>query len=66
MIIVLPTPSGTDIITTDPEFVDQTNHDFRLQDGSGCIDTGSDQSLTEDFYGMPIVGDPDIGIYEVQ
>lgn len=50
--------TGTNNITTDPLFVDESNQDFHLQEDSPCIDAGTDIAL-------PYMGDaPDIGCYE--
>jgi LysM repeat protein len=40
--------------------------DFRLQQTSLAIDSGTDVSLTSDYEGNPIYGLPDIGGYEYQ
>lgn len=39
--------SGTGNISTDPKFVDPANGDYRLQEGSPCIDTGDPASLRD-------------------
>jgi hypothetical protein len=43
---------------------DKEGQDFRLWAGSPAIGSGTNLSLTEDFNGNPIVGNPDIGAYE--
>lgn len=40
--------------------------DYKLTSISPCINEGVDVSLTEDYWGNPIVGLPDIGAYEYQ
>ena len=51
-------------VVTDPLFVDETNHDYHLQSTSPAINAGTDVSLTTDYDGNPISGQPDIGAYE--
>jgi len=53
-------------IVVDPLMTDPANGDFTLQSGSPAIDAGVDVGLTEDYFGMPIRGLPDIGFYEYQ
>ncbi len=48
----------------DPGFVDLGNYDFNLQSGSEAIDSGIDIGLNADSKGNPILGSPDIGVYE--
>lgn len=55
----------TDGITDDPLLVNPGT-DFSLDTGSPAINTGVDVGLTEDFYGNPIVGLPDMGAIEKQ
>ena len=50
--------SGTGNINVDPLFVDIAGSDYRLQDGSPCIDAGIDEGL--DFNGSA----PDLGSWE--
>ena len=57
-------PSGTNIYTIDPLFLNLSNHDYHLQSGSQCINNGKDVGLTSDFDGTGIVGNPDIGAFE--
>ena len=59
-------PSGTNIITTNPDFVNGSSNDYHLNDGSPCINLGKNMSLLQDFDGNAIVGNPDIGAYEYQ
>lgn len=49
-----------------PLFVDASGGDFHLQDGSPCIDVGTDVGLTEDFDGVSIPRGSgyDIGAFE--
>ncbi len=50
--------TGNNNIETDPLFVDQNNGDFHLQEGSPCIDAGTD-------IGLPFIGlAPDMGCFE--
>lgn len=46
--------SGKDSITANPLFVDAVNHNFHLQPGSPCINTGTDVGLTIDFDGNTV------------
>jgi hypothetical protein len=70
--------SGTGNIDSDPLFVDAEGDDLRLQTGSPCIDTGSNDSVpdevTTDLDGNPRIVDGngddvatvDMGAYEYQ
>jgi len=49
-----------------PKFVDFENNNFQLQWNSPAIDVGLDLGLTEDYFGNPIYGTPDIGAFEYQ
>jgi len=64
-----PDPGGTGNITDDPQFVD-ADSDYRLQNGSACVDAGSNAfvSASTDLDGNTrIVGDAvDMGAYENQ
>ena len=53
-------------INSDPLMTDPANDNFYLQTTSPCKNTGTDVSLTEDYIGHPIIGNPDIGAYELQ
>jgi hypothetical protein len=61
---------GAGNIKADPLFLDATNGDYRLQDGSPCINAGDNsaipKSLVEDIDGNPRITDGimDIGAYE--
>jgi hypothetical protein len=55
---------ATHCFTTDPAFIDGPNHNYALDTGSPCIDTGVNVGLTNDFNGDEIFGVPDIGAYE--
>ncbi len=61
---------GTGNISSEPMFVDAVNGDFRLKDGSPCIDAGNttEVTATADIAGGNRVsgGDVDMGAYEVQ
>jgi len=59
--------TGSDALncfTTDPSFVDDTNHNYHLANGSPCIDTGVNVGLTEDYDGVSVADPPEIGAYE--
>lgn len=58
------TRSVTHLYTTDPLFVSASN--YQLTSASPAINAGTDVSLTTDYLGFPIVGNPDIGAYEYQ
>jgi parallel beta-helix repeat protein len=61
---------GAGNINADPLFLDAANADYRLQDGSPCINAGDNsalpQSLVEDIDGNPRITDGimDMGAYE--
>ena len=57
---------GINSMSLDPLFVDHTNQEFHLQSTSPAINSGIDVGLTEDFWGNPIKGLPDIGAFEYQ
>lgn len=40
--------------------------DFRLLPASTCLNAGTNVSLTTDYYGLPISGNPDIGAIEAE
>jgi parallel beta-helix repeat protein len=54
----------TDDLEGDPVFV--SSSDFQLATGSPAIDAGVRIGFGTDILGNPIVGDPDMGAYEVQ
>lgn len=57
--------SGEGNIDADPMFVDPENGDFRLMQGSPCIDSGTDTGLAHDLDGNPRpIGRYDMGAYE--
>lgn len=59
--------AGSDALnsfTTDPAFVDGANHDYHLQNGSPCINAGTDLDLTEDYDGVAVGATPEIGAFE--
>jgi parallel beta-helix repeat protein len=51
-------------LAVDPLFVDETNHDYRLQPSSSAINAGINVGLTTDLNGNPIIGQPEIGCFE--
>ena len=60
-------PSGTNITTFDPQFVDIVNHDYHLQSSSQCINAGNnDESPEADREGnpRPLMDTVDLGAYE--
>ena len=63
-----PLPNGTGNISEDPMFVDSANGNFRLQPGSPCIDSGTNEWVvgTVDLDGNPRIlgGTVDMGAYE--
>jgi hypothetical protein len=54
-------------VLADPQFINISTKDFRLQTGSPCINRGTDLGLVRDFFGttVPQEGVPDIGFYEM-
>jgi len=57
--------SGTDNIDAEPLFVGAAISDYRLQDGSPCINTGTTEGApTDDVEGNPRDELPDMGVYE--
>jgi hypothetical protein len=59
--------AGEDDVTGDPQFVDETSHNFYLEGDSPAIDTGTRlNQVTSDFLGTrrPIGASYDIGAYE--
>lgn len=61
--------SGNDIasLVSNPQFINPTGEDFRIQTASPAINKGATVSLYRDFYGstVPQSGTPDIGLHEV-
>ncbi len=60
-------PTGTNLLTSDPQFADADNHDYHLQPGSPCIDAGTSEGAPLfDFEGheRPQGNGIDIGPYE--
>lgn len=54
-------PPGTNDISADPRFVDQTGGDYHLLEGSPCIDTGTGSNAPNwDFEGDPRPMDGDL------
>lgn len=60
--------TGTnDLPSTDPEFVDFSNEDYHLQNGSPCVDMGiSGGAPLLDLEGNPRVDEVDMGVFENQ
>ncbi len=61
------TPSGINVVTADPLFVDEPNDDFHLLAASPCIDAGNNAtapSIDYDGNPRPNNGIVDIGAYE--
>ncbi|MCR4275695.1 MAG: hypothetical protein NUV83_03030 [Candidatus Wolfebacteria bacterium] len=56
--------AGNGNIQVDPQFFDSAAGDFRLNGGSPAINAGVDVGLAADILGNPIIGVPDIGVYE--
>jgi hypothetical protein len=56
----------TDILTTDPKFVDPSQRNYRLQGTSPGVDQGIDFGFSQDFdgTGIPYQQSPDIGAFE--
>lgn len=63
---VYGTPSGTNYTTGDAGFVDEANMDFRILTTSVLKNSGTNVSLTEDFFGtsLPQGASVDKGIHE--
>jgi len=60
-------PSGTNIFTFNPEFVDITNHDYHLQSTSQSIDAGNTTESPDgdkDDISRPLLEEVDLGAYE--
>ena len=53
-------------INSDPKFTSTVTPDFHLQPTSPCRNAGAPVGLITDFAGLPIVGLPDIGAYEIR
>jgi parallel beta-helix repeat protein len=47
-----------------PLFVNASGNNFQLQSTSPAIKAGTNVGLTTDFLGKPIIGLPDLGVYE--
>ena len=45
----------------DPLFTNPSNDDYSLRSGSPAINAGTNVGLTQDYFGNPIIGKPDIG-----
>ena len=64
------TPSGSNLIISNPQFTNLANADYHLQSGSPCIDAGTSSGVTlpsTDYEGNTRVqgGTVDVGAYEV-
>ncbi len=60
-------PSGTNITTFDPEYVDIANHDYHLQSSSQCINTGNNVGIPDsdkDERPRVLSSTVDLGVYE--
>ena len=60
-------PSGTNIYTFDPEFIDIANHDYHLQSTSQCINAGKTSEAPDadkENNPRPLLQDADLGVYE--
>ncbi|MEI6750530.1 MAG: cadherin repeat domain-containing protein, partial [Bacteroidota bacterium] len=64
---VTATNQDKNSILADPLFLNITNKDLRLQEGSPCINRGINLNLPQDFFGtsVPQGGVPDIGFHEI-
>jgi hypothetical protein len=60
------TSESTGDVNADPELINTTDSNLKLQIGSPCIDAGTDVSLTQDYDGneVPRGTAPDIGAFE--
>ncbi len=56
--------SNTSEIDGDPLVVSPSTYNYRLQEGSPLRNAGVSLGLTEDFYGVPVLGAPDVGVAE--